>query len=1148
MTSSSSSLGLHTDDALNDSNTAEFIFSSPSDPDPTPAMGLGLRTNPSVRASRGNMFRPEPSPFGSPGGGHLSPNISPRQPSPYESPSVHSGDHLTPNTISKFSVSTPTGGAASPRTPASATSSITTTTTVNNTLADNKNDLDYGSLSASLSVKGGEGDPKGNNKITITTTRASTGSGQRRGSSERRDNVDPLSQTLLDRSGEGCDAADSSSIDSDDDPSLVSDRSSKTTKDDDQSVKGAGIGTGTAKVVVEGEERKSVSERKPVTATGVRAGGSGGRPRSKSFGLFGKVQEKFKPKKPGESSIADTTGSSALTDDNASDRSVVSNTTTTTTTSTAATSTGTSVFEKITKDTNTNASIARAMLLPQPVKVKVHDKKDREFSHLMLIQELEVGGVVGTGSSESIPDDTRHPQQNMQTNVDDQGAGPIWALKFSDDGRYLASCGQDCDLRIWILVSEVSAGLGADSGDVGGVGRRSVAATDPSSGNSSSGADFRNENMDRGRPSVSASSATQQSSSTFSSAPGASTSRTYPPSHSPIFRRKPYRIYRGHTEPILDITWSRHNFIATASMDKTVRLWHISRPECLCAFTHLDIVTSARFHPLDDRFLLTGSLDSRIRIWSIQDKRVLHWNELPNNSYVTAVGFTRDGSMCVAGTWGGDCVFYEFEGLKYNTQIQVQSTSKKKSGGGGGIGAPSTSAASTAGNAASGGTGTGTGSGRLRGGVTGGTGPVGPLPTGVGKSRCKITGIEPLPLGTILPGDPRHLDVNSTSTSLAASVTTEDRILVTSNDSRIRLYNLRDKSLYRKYKGLENRSSQIRAGFSDDGRLIVCGSEDKNVYLWNTDPPSQQVVSGSSSSVGAGVAGDLHHPHQFSGMGVLSNLMTSWQSDVISKSSAFEKFAAVGKEDPGVNVTCAVFAPRKTRMHLENAGMRGKAPGVGLGVDLAGGHIVVVADSAGRIRVYENEMPFNQSRLLPTSPPSRQHLSSSSSPSPPPTSMTSPHEYHQQLNLNTSFSSAASFGAAALRTAPQNPVKRSVSSNALPVTAATNLGRPIVMQPMQPMKAPFQKEEDLLPSFRARTLASSTSMNQISAFAFGSGDAAGSGGNERVRQSSMPVRGANANVSGGVGNINRKIVEEEHGEDDDHVQSPEATSRSGLSP
>uniref|UniRef100_A0A8C4MMA9 WD repeat-containing protein 44 n=1 Tax=Equus asinus asinus TaxID=83772 RepID=A0A8C4MMA9_EQUAS len=79
---------------------------------------------------------------------------------------------------------------------------------------------------------------------------------------------------------------------------------------------------------------------------------------------------------------------------------------------------------------------------------------------------------------------------------------------------------------------------------------------------------------------------------------------------------------------------------------------------------------------------------------------------------------------------------------------------------------------------------------------------------GRNKVGRKITGIEPLP--------------------------GENKILVTSNDSRKRLYDLRDLSLSMKYKGYVNSSSQIKASFSHDFSYLVSGSEDKYVYIWST--------------------------------------------------------------------------------------------------------------------------------------------------------------------------------------------------------------------------------------------------------------------------------------------------------------------------
>ena len=70
------------------------------------------------------------------------------------------------------------------------------------------------------------------------------------------------------------------------------------------------------------------------------------------------------------------------------------------------------------------------------------------------------------------------------------------------------------------------------------------------------------------------------------------------------FMPKPFCVYTGHTSDLLDVSWSKSYFVLSSSMDKTVRLWHISRKECLCCFQHIDFVTAICFHPRDDRYVL----------------------------------------------------------------------------------------------------------------------------------------------------------------------------------------------------------------------------------------------------------------------------------------------------------------------------------------------------------------------------------------------------------------------------------------------------------------------------------------------------------------------------------------------------------------
>lgn len=72
----------------------------------------------------------------------------------------------------------------------------------------------------------------------------------------------------------------------------------------------------------------------------------------------------------------------------------------------------------------------------------------------------------------------------------------------------------------------------------------------------------------------------------------------------------------------------------------------------------------------------------------------------------------------------------------------------------------------------------------------------------------------------------------------------EDKILVTSNDSRVRLYDLRDLNLSCKYKGFVNASSQIKASFSHDGKYVIAGSENQCIYVWKTHNDQSKLGSG----------------------------------------------------------------------------------------------------------------------------------------------------------------------------------------------------------------------------------------------------------------------------------------------------------------
>lgn len=395
--------------------------------------------------------------------------------------------------------------------------------------------------------------------------------------------------------------------------------------------------------------------------------------------------------------------------------------------------------------------------------------------------------------------------------------GAVWCMKFSPCGRLLATAGQDRLLRIWVLkdayhyFEELIKKFNADQ----------KSSPTPSQESLVSHQSF------------------EESAQILQAA--ANTSGPFVP--------LPYRTYSGHTSDLLDVSWSKSHFVLSSSMDKTVRLWHISRKECLCCFQHLEFVTAIAFHPQDDSFFLSGSLDGRLRLWNIPNKKVFLWNEVDGRrQLITAVNFCQNGKFAVVGTYDGRCLFYNTEQLKYHTQIHVRSTRGKNATG------------------------------------------------------RKITGIEPMP--------------------------NEDKILVTSNDSRIRLYDLRDLNLSCKYKGYVNDSQQIKASFSHDGKYIISGSENQSIYIWKT-----------------------HHDYA---------KLSSVRRD---RSDFWE-----GIKAHNATVTCAIFSPNPETIikpeYDHEIGEKEKVdPLVEQRTKGCGGYVLVSVDFTGCIKVFINKTKPKHSSL-----------------------------------------------------------------------------------------------------------------------------------------------------------------------------------------
>ncbi|CAL5015802.1 unnamed protein product [Urochloa decumbens] len=270
---------------------------------------------------------------------------------------------------------------------------------------------------------------------------------------------------------------------------------------------------------------------------------------------------------------------------------------------------------------------------PVRVKVRQYGKSYKELSGLFMNQEIQAHN------------------------------GSIWSIRFSPDGRYLASAGEDCVIHVW-EVSEFER-----KREENGVCNPFVAM------------------VCNGSPEPTLVLASQDGSNSekkrrtrfLESRRSVSSDRLMVPEHVFALSEKPIRTFVGHSEDVLDLCWSKSQYLLSSSMDKTVKLWHISSSSCLKTFSHSDYVTCIQFNPVDDRYFISGSLDEKVRIWSTQNREIVDWHDL--HEMVTAACYTPDGQSALIGSHKGSCHIYDTSDnrLLQKKQIDLQNKKKKSS-------------------------------------------------------------------------------------------------------------------------------------------------------------------------------------------------------------------------------------------------------------------------------------------------------------------------------------------------------------------------------------------------------------------------------------------------------------------------------------
>ncbi|MBD2743443.1 AAA-like domain-containing protein [Coleofasciculus sp. FACHB-1120] len=266
-----------------------------------------------------------------------------------------------------------------------------------------------------------------------------------------------------------------------------------------------------------------------------------------------------------------------------------------------------------------------------------------------------------------------------------------------------------------------------------------------------------------------------------------------------VYQADEYNRFSGHQAAVMAVDISPDSkLIASASVDKTVKLWRRDGTEIATLTGHQAIVRRVKFSP-DGQLIASGSDDGTVKLWKLDG--TLLKNFQGNSLAVWGVAFSPDGQIIASASQDNTVKLWKLDGTLLKT-FPART----------GSGSTLTSVAFS---------------------------PDGEIIASTsGDKTIKLWKLD----GTLL----RTLVGHTAVVSSVAFSPDGKTIVSVSGDKTIKVWKL-DGTLLRTLVGHTAVISSV--AFSPDGQKIVSGSRDKTVKIWNIDGTELTTFSGHSASI-----------------------------------------------------------------------------------------------------------------------------------------------------------------------------------------------------------------------------------------------------------------------------------------------------------